>query len=512
MRSRRPVRITPQQRECIQYPAKGHLLVRGIPGSGKTTVLLERARRLKDNREEPVLLITFNTMLTRFIRELAQRTPGATVDSMTYHGWGRQLLQGLGVHLKVVSGKERDDTILFAIRVVNKGDPGIIHKIPPQLEAASNKSRDLQAQLDFLRDEFTWIKSTGKDRAHYLTEPRTGRGSQIAVLKRHKEWIWTVFEKYQSILRARRQCDFDDIALLMIDRSERIRESDRPLHVLVDEAQDLSAMQLRSIRVLARRSLTIAADKGQSIYRSGFSWRELGIDVRGRSKSLTQTHRCTRQIYRLAESLQRHDPLVIDSDDELTPADEPDYDGPVPTIHHTGKLTDQVSRVIDWAIARLNEWPDDTVGIVLPSRHWIDKYAETLDKRDYPFAVLASGDESADILSPGIKLVTYHSAKGLEFDNVACAGLRDGTLPRGLRSALSEEDLKEVLATERRKLFVAMTRAHLSLALFVARPPSQFISELDENLYEVANQGPRLSDCGRRGQGESCRSTGREDQ
>jgi ATP-dependent DNA helicase UvrD/PcrA len=79
------------------------------------------------------------------------------------------------------------------------------------------------------------------------------------------------------------------------------------------------------------------------------------------------------------------------------------------------------------------------------------------------------GEESA---GRGVNLLTYHRAKGLEFDVVFLPRLDEGELPFKLaRSA-------EALAEERRLLYVGMTRAKQHLELTSSGEPSRFLREL----------------------------------
>ena len=77
----------------------------------------------------------------------------------------------------------------------------------------------------------------------------------------------------------------------------------------------------------------------------------------------------------------------------------------------------------------------------------------------------------------GVRIMTMHACKGLEFDRVYLPALNEGIIPG--RRCREPEDFEE----ERRLLYVAMTRArdHLEL-LYVTgtadnpRPPSRFLS------------------------------------
>lgn len=92
-----------------------------------------------------------------------------------------------------------------------------------------------------------------------------------------------------------------------------------------------------------------------------------------------------------------------------------------------------------------------------------------------------------------VTLMTVHSAKGLEFDNVFIIGLEEGIFPHS-NSFDSNENLEE----ERRLCYVAITRAKKRLWLINAKrrilygldncnPPSRFINEIDEEYLESEN-------------------------
>jgi DNA helicase-2/ATP-dependent DNA helicase PcrA len=89
-----------------------------------------------------------------------------------------------------------------------------------------------------------------------------------------------------------------------------------------------------------------------------------------------------------------------------------------------------------------------------------------------------------------VTLMTIHSAKGLEYENIFVAGMEDGIFP-GVRSFDSEEDMEE----ERRLAYVAITRAKKELYLITARQRmlygqtqhntvSRFIKEINGELIE----------------------------
>jgi DNA helicase-2/ATP-dependent DNA helicase PcrA len=72
----------------------------------------------------------------------------------------------------------------------------------------------------------------------------------------------------------------------------------------------------------------------------------------------------------------------------------------------------------------------------------------------------------------GVNLLTYHGAKGLEFELVLLPGVEEKELPHKQARTPAE------LAEERRLLYVGMTRAKRGLAITWVRKPSRFLVEL----------------------------------
>jgi hypothetical protein len=63
----------------------GHRLVYGIAGSGKTVILMSRAKLLAKDGKRKILMLCFNKELARRFREDLQAHPN--VDAMNFHGW-----------------------------------------------------------------------------------------------------------------------------------------------------------------------------------------------------------------------------------------------------------------------------------------------------------------------------------------------------------------------------------------------------------------------------------------
>jgi superfamily I DNA/RNA helicase len=470
------IKLSKKQKNCISFQPKGSLLVRGIPGSGKTTILLERASFLQEfDQASSVIFLTYSRTLARFVRQLSLKTHDSPVEVMTFHSWASALLRDLGIS-KLTYVDDQADVVRHAFNIINKNNTNVNL---PKIEVNENKQK--QAINKFLIEEFSWIKAQGiKNREEYLNIKRIGRSNTIRVTSDHRHSIYDVFEKYQQLLKNfYRRIDFDDIAIILNENLNLIPEDRMPDHILIDEAQDLSPMQLKVMALLAKKSFTIGADKGQQIYRRNFSWKDLGIDIQGaRSKFLNETFRSTVEIISLANSLQKNDHQLIKQEDYIQAA-VPNNKGPMPELFKLNNRIEEVEVAIQVVQKIRSRFPDHTIGIIGYSAKYLKKFAEELEIEKIPYTLVK--EDEADILAPGVKLVNYYSAKGLEFDHAVVTGLKEGVMPSP--HILPGEEEEDFITRERRKLYVAMTRAKLTLTILAPRKYSRFIEELDSQLF-----------------------------
>ncbi len=108
-------------------------------------------------------------------------------------------------------------------------------------------------------------------------------------------------------------------------------------------------------------------------------------------------------------------------------------------------------------------------------------------------AALQSDQDEIEDEGGGVRLMTVHASKGLEFDNVFIAGLEDGLFPH---QKIDDENISpEEREEERRLFYVAITRARKKVFLSYAETrnlfgrrrvnmPSEFIGDIPKELLE----------------------------
>lgn len=469
--------LTKAQNDCVESKSKD-LLIKGVAGSGKTLVLLRKVIQLKNeaiknNKSIRIGFFTYANTLTKYSKDLIDQIMcddeySDMITISTFHAYAWKLMKDVDLtHYKTIYGS-LGETILKKSIAKHKEN--------------NKKNRVYDLDLEFWIDEIAWIK--GKrilNRDQYINGDRTGRGSSVRLNKNAKEVVYDIFEAYNKALKRGRYIDFNDVSNIVLDKVDLIPESDKFDYVLVDEAQDLSYSQLALLKSISKESIIIAADHAQKIYKNSFSWSDLGINVRGNaSKTLNKSFRSTKQIMELAYSLINNNKSHKGKDTEYTMPILPNDDGEIPVIFKCKNKTEE-GKVL---ISLLKELNDDETVIGIPYRTKKERsfISKVLKEEGIKFEEVDK-ENRWNLLEPGVKLVTMHSAKGLEFDIVIMPMVNQGIIPK---EADSDDSDAGFLEGERSLLYVAMTRARNELYLLTSKG-SQFISELDEKLYKMSS-------------------------
>jgi superfamily I DNA/RNA helicase len=264
-----------------------------------------------------------------------------------------------------------------------------------------------------------------------------------------------------------------------------VAQAARPLPaydaVVVDEAQDISITQLRFLAALAGgrpNALFFSGDLGQRIFQQPFSWKTLGVDVRGRSKTLSVNYRTSHQIRQQADRLLGPEVADVDGDVDGRRHAVSVFNGAPPEVRTFDTPEDESMAVGVWLRAVIDGGTKPReIGIFVRSleqavRAQAATVAAGLDAR-----VL---DERVEIRHGGVSIAPMHLAKGLEFRAVAVMACDDEVLPSQARIEEVGEggDLQEVYDTERHLLYVACTRARDALWVSGVRPESEFLADL----------------------------------
>ncbi|WP_291218568.1 3'-5' exonuclease [Hydrogenophaga sp.] len=256
--------------------------------------------------------------------------------------------------------------------------------------------------------------------------------------------------------------------------------------LLIDEAHDFEDAWLQmAARMVtpATNSLLVLYDDAQSIYqkkRRKFNFSSVGIQAQGRTSVLKLNYRNTAEVLALAmhcaQSLLSDRVETEDAVQSVLPATA-GRRGPVPVLmlaRNAREEAELVAERIEQALAAGRTL--DEVAVLFRIKRHMDDVAAALRRRR--IAVQSMNDpqfKAFDWSKPSVKLLTLHSAKGLEFPLVVVAAL----------DAMPFKD--EAIEEEVRLLYVGMTRATHELVLSAAGP-SAMVQRVQNSLEAVAQQ------------------------
>ena len=257
------------------------------------------------------------------------------------------------------------------------------------------------------------------------------------------------------------------------------------LALLIDEAHDFADAWLRiAARMVSpeTRSLLVLYDDAQSIYqarRRKFNFASVGIDARGRTQVLRLNYRNTAEVLALAlqcaQGLLRGGETRGDDELQLVQPASAGRRGPLPVLMVAGDGRQEAEWVADRLLAaREAGLALQDMALLCRTRAQLAPFETALQRRGLAFQSMgALAFRRFDWQAPRVKLLTLHSAKGLEFPLVVVAGLQ--ALP------FKDEPLDDAL----RLLYVGMTRATRELVLS-AHAGSVVVDQVRQALQDVA--------------------------
>ena len=457
--------LHPSQREIVEKDYGGPFRISGSAGTGKTVVAIHRAVFLaRANPDSRVLLTTFSDTLADALR--------AKVRQLIFNE------PRLAERLEVISINAIGERLYRA----QFGPPkiGAQEQVQESLAKASVLVGGHKFSLRFLLSEWEDVVDAWQldNWEAYRDVRRLGRKTRLP--EEQRLTLWTICERVREELRGRglvtRAGMFSLLAENLKDR--RIPPFD---FVIVDEAQDIGVAQLRFLSALGGdrpNSLFFAGDLGQRIFQTPFSWKALGVDIRGRSQTLKLNYRTSHQIRMQADRLLGPELADVDGNIEDRRRTVSAFNGEPPSIQLFETEQEESEAIGIWLLEYQDQGVNPSeIGVFVRSAKELDRARAAVRAAGLNLQVLDERNKTGDDC---LTISTMHQAKGLEFRAVAVMACDDEVIPsqERIESVSDVSDLEDVYNTERHLLYVACTRARDHLIVTGVNPSSEFLDDL----------------------------------
>lgn len=450
--------LNENQREAVEDESSA-CLVKANVGSGKTTVLIEKIRYLHEKKKIPMeemLVLTFTNRAADEIRERLEagslHTEGETHWYGTFHSIAKSLLEQV---LPIEElGYQRNFTICLP---------------EEELEMAKEliKARGLKIKYPNRLEK----------RLEQAGQYRKGR---LRSLKDYQDDLLTLVDLVSEEKKKQNQMSYEDLLENTVSLLKAHPEIHRPSWIIVDEVQDCDQAQLELLGQLkgAGTSLFAVGDPNQVIY----SWRGSAFNIffrlkqeyQARELSLPVNYRSSGTILAAARRFQQGGSVLegiretgekISVKNHYDPFQEGEYLAEkLGKLHETGVPWEQMAvfyRLQEQSELLEKLLKEGGVPCEVPQKE--EKGAESAKAHGVQTVadgtgIETEGEGSVDPAGGGVKLMTLHASKGLEFTHVFIIGVNDGLIPLSGGSVDAKEE-------EQRLFYVGMTRAREFLEL-----------------------------------------------
>lgn len=390
------INLDNDQLAVVNSTANNIVVVAGA-GSGKTTILTERIRKLLNEgvKPESIVAITFTKMAAEEMQERLSSTNGFNKMFIgTLHSFANELYKGSGVQFNILD----DESEIYLMQDICKDD---------RVHISYEIYLDFKAQHYDNGKVYEYI--TRKYGFNKMCELR-----HILECNPNEEYPITV----NLVAKLRNYITFDEL----IKRCTEYFETTGNYidYLFVDEFQDIGNLEYEFIKCLNAKHNFIVGDDYQAIY--GFKgttdvyFKHLVNSSKWQTYLLKNNYRCGRQIINYANSIIANN--VLDYDEELKPAVcKRDYDGKIKyrslnSIVNNIKTSNKLHNIAykDWFIlCRTNKDIEEVISVLSSS----DIPCKTFKKGNMNLS-----DMKEMLNEDVVKVITIHSSKGLESDNV----------------------------------------------------------------------------------------------
>jgi len=509
--------LHPDQREFADAVCERPMVLTGVSGSGKTCILVHRARTLAlryPGQRIGILTLskTLALLLQNLVERLCTQEERANIHVMTFYDHLRSCLQHCGVEAfceqlhdilpEVASMRGTLDNIarkwpkgmvwdcdpVNRAHVDNEWDEFYMQQNPDVKEWMDGITRYLESlRVDasrYLEEEMTYIRSSSaipNREQEYLARDRAGRS--IAFKEDMRRDVLRIALFWEDWLLHGGMIDSLGLSLALMPKHKEMLEMPESLRfrcLLIDEFQDLSSLDLQVLRrcvpLAEPDSLFITGDTVQRILVKRLRMREAGLEKGpAETRSIKKNYRNSRQILRAAAGLANHYGNVAKSQGEEIEVLDPELaerETNVPMVIQTDRQIEKAWELImDYMEGESSALWTHCIVTAVPKKITT---ADILAARPaHVKARVLQGDTIKNI--DEVTVASINDLKGFEFRVVIIVGCQAGLLPDP--GVPQQEVWRDAL-----RLYVGMTRGRDHVYLLHESEPSEFLGAMGDTV------------------------------
>jgi len=462
----------PDQENIVKKDYNGPAILKGVSGSGKTAVVVNRAIRLaKMYPNEKIAVLTLNKALAKLIDDLVSSASGG-LDNLVVKSFWQLCIEQLSTfepknnrHYEE-STWGSDETIdeiwqEYYHQETNNYDADVMFPLHQSLLARSIYPEE------YIKEEFDFIRSAlSLDmRGDYLKIDREGRS--IAMPTNYREYILEGLGFWEAKMQAVGSVDYLGVTTALYQYIDQIK----PLYrsVLVDEMQDFGTLELKIVRKLVNENsndIFLAGDTVQRVHTKQHDYKKAGINIVGRSMSINQNYRNSREILEAANNILEENltgtDYVAAEIEFLQPkfAESSKY---APYLLKAETVSEEVTSAVQYLQEVLIDEGQGHNGCIAVAGYQLSELKDLA--RQLKIQLL---DGEIDLQNKAIFLSDLEQTKGFEFDHMIIVSCSEKTLPNP--NLPPEEAFRDLS-----RFYVAMTRARKNLIISYSGKMSKFV-------------------------------------
>ncbi len=437
-------------------------LIHGAAGSGKSLVLLHRAKLLRDlYPKKKILVLTHNKAINHCLKSRYKSLFNSEENEChPFMEWCQQ--QWKWTHSFI-----HEHQVMDVIEQILKR----------HLIGTVFTQHSFLREINFIKDRLIFTE------VDYLKIKRSGQAHSLSVELRER--LWQAVLDFDAELKARHVLLWADLPRLLW---RNIQEGSVSLeqydHILVDEAQYFAPIWFELIKKAIKPKtgqLYMVADPDQGFLNRSLSWRETGIDLRNRTTRLQYNYRSNPLILKIAEEYRLNRlPDEIDYISTIQSCmDLPKSVCIAPKLLHFQHQNDERNRLLSEVHKLLKKGT--------PAQDILILDAANFSVRPLLQTIKNSLNQSACILTDpywdekALRLCELEAATGLESPIVFITGLQT-LFDNEKRAGIEDRERHALIVENTRKLYMGMTRASCQLILLLTSdrvPKSLQIKEMD---------------------------------